>query len=397
MIMLSKRNMFKGKLVNKFNGFSGSKGFESKKSEPLALQAQLEVVDEDIIPKHEVITRRRQFRMKKEKKEKQRLKKESKKAEKEEVKKLKEAGLWVPKKRGRKAAEKGHPNKVKETKQQTGKRKANKAAANSKSKTSKQDNTDNTQEAVQANNEKEQGEREVVSKEQAHAESTSFVAPLPKAGRRKSRLGKLKKVTQHFKDTQELNSCQVCEGEVDGKTEAASMEQAQEQSVVVPKKRSKAGRKSKGGKKRGTQDAPHGTKAEKTKTEKNEPEVQQKKKKTPEETAKGETKTKKARKTKEISDVQPDPVVTALVKSTLHECRDSKCTRPSFVWADYDKKIFEFSVYWSRQSVGVKLDRGFLPNKTTEKNRQKKCRICYFGCKSPCTYSNLILANLYVL
>ena len=385
--------MFKGKLVNKKYislGFRFEKDFSlTSLIEALAVQADLEVVDDAIIPKHAVITRRRQFRMKKEKKAKQIAKREEKKAEKEEVKRQKEAGLWVPKKRGRKAAEKGQPNKVNETKQQAGKRKANKVDASNKSKTCKQDNIDKTQEAAQENNDKEQDEHEVAGKEQAPceiAESTSFVAPLPKKGRRKSRLEKLKKVTKHFKNTQ---------GSVDGKQEAAS-EECEAKETVEPKNRSKAGRKSKGGKKRGTQDAPHETKATaKKKIEEKEPESHEKKSQIV--STKSEDKPKKARKTKEISDVQPDPVITALVKSTLHECRDSKCRHPSFVWADYDKKIFEFSVYWSRQSVGVKLDNSFLPNKTCEKKGPKKSQIAYFGCKSSCTYSNLILANLYVL
>ena len=86
--------------------------------------------------------------------------------------------------------------------------------------------------------------------------------------------------------------------------------------------------------------------------------------------------------------IQPSQEFVNMVKDIMIECRDSKCTHPSWSPKDLEPKDsrIEISTYWSRNAVGVKI-KG--PGK-------KKKQVCYFGCKTSCIYSNLSLAKVYV-
>lgn len=88
-------------------------------------------------------------------------------------------------------------------------------------------------------------------------------------------------------------------------------------------------------------------------------------------------------------EIQPSQEFVNMVKDIMIECRDSKCTHPSWNMKELEPKDshIEISTYWSRNAVGVKIK---------EPGKKKKKQICYFGCKTSCVYSNLSLAKVFV-
>ena len=126
-------------------------------------------------------------------------------------------------------------------------------------------------------------------------------------------------------------------------------------------------------------------------------------------TAKGKTKpsakTASSRKDKQqkAQKALPCPEVVKLVQQVVAECESSNCVHPTWKPKEFDQKMFQLSVYWTRYSVGIKMPKDVV---NSEKKRRKnakptksKCKwsqIAYFACKTSCVYTNMVLAYKFV-
>lgn len=112
-----------------------------------------------------------------------------------------------------------------------------------------------------------------------------------------------------------------------------------------------------------------------------------------------EAKAKRApRKKLQVAEALPDPDHQAFVEGVLQECTESECTHPSYKQLTLPKD-FELTTYWSRKCVGVKMSKSLLPpSRTSNPNRTKvkTSQIAYFSCPTSCAYTNLALAQVYV-
>lgn len=88
-----------------------------------------------------------------------------------------------------------------------------------------------------------------------------------------------------------------------------------------------------------------------------------------------------------------DQDVKDLVKATVKECKQSSCFHPNFKMEELNKLQTQLSVYWTRKTVGVKMNSKLL--KGPQKN--KFTQVAYFSSPTPCTYTNIILALKYVI
>lgn len=133
--------------------------------------------------------------------------------------------------------------------------------------------------------------------------------------------------------------------------------------------------------------------------------------------AKGKSQTVKAQKSKKDQKSQrtapkrsrskktvppPCPKITDLVTQTLSQCVNSDCTHPKWKLSKMDQEMFQISVYWSRRAVGVKVANTCLPKvgKVGKKGKGKGKRgaakwsqVAYFGGKTPCVYTNMVVAE----
>lgn len=91
--------------------------------------------------------------------------------------------------------------------------------------------------------------------------------------------------------------------------------------------------------------------------------------------------------------VEVDDSIKTQVEQVLLECSKSNCTHPNFEQVEFNSQTFGIEPYWGRKHAGVKISGEYSHKKPTKGN---KCHAAYFGCRSNCTYSNLLLANLYV-
>ena len=114
-------------------------------------------------------------------------------------------------------------------------------------------------------------------------------------------------------------------------------------------------------------------------------------------------KSKKGRKQKtDLFAVEADPEVKAEIQATVKECVETGCCHPSFEMLDYDKAVYQFSAYWSRCAVGIKVSRDAMGENVKRKKGKKKVtkpkrrQVEYFSCPTDCTYTNYCLANRYV-
>lgn len=117
-------------------------------------------------------------------------------------------------------------------------------------------------------------------------------------------------------------------------------------------------------------------------------------------------KEKKAKTKKSRESTPIDEDVKAQVLAVVQECHDSHCTHPSWENMVQDDRV-QFSIYWTRCAVGVKICQEALPQtkggkaKSGKKGQGKKAKtaskrqVAYFACPTTCTYSNLLLAHLY--
>lgn len=88
---------------------------------------------------------------------------------------------------------------------------------------------------------------------------------------------------------------------------------------------------------------------------------------------------------------EPCPKVVQQVKDVIADCKATHCCHPKWKYLEYDSSTFQLSVYWSRNSVGVKVFDGKTKTKKT-----KWSQVAYFGCQTDCVYTNMILAYEYV-
>ena len=109
--------------------------------------------------------------------------------------------------------------------------------------------------------------------------------------------------------------------------------------------------------------------------------------------------TKAPKQKKKAAQPTPCPRIMKLLEYTLADCKESHCVHPKFAPVKMDSKQFQLSVYWSRNAVGVKVLKSALPGGKQKKNKQggtKWSQVAYFGCKTSCVYSNIVLAHEYV-
>ena len=81
-----------------------------------------------------------------------------------------------------------------------------------------------------------------------------------------------------------------------------------------------------------------------------------------------------------------------MVTNTLTWCYDSDCSKHFVEDFEYDREMWQFSVYWTRKAVGVKMRKN--PGETEKKAKFRQ--IAYFSKKVPCIYANLALAQEFV-
>ena len=106
---------------------------------------------------------------------------------------------------------------------------------------------------------------------------------------------------------------------------------------------------------------------------------------------KGGNSPRASKQSKEVTAV--DGNIKTQVEAVLIERSDSTCTHPNFEQVDSNSQIFGIEAYWSRKHAGVKIGERYCHKKAAKGN---KYRAAYFGCRSNCPYSTLLLANLYV-
>ncbi len=112
-----------------------------------------------------------------------------------------------------------------------------------------------------------------------------------------------------------------------------------------------------------------------------------------------EAKAKAKSEKKEKEKAEPCPRIMKMIKDTCHECTISECSHPSFEHMDM-KGRFTLSIYWSRLAVGVKMlqtaAKGKSPKTEKSKGQMGKAKwsqVAYFACKSQCIYTNMVLAH----
>lgn len=82
----------------------------------------------------------------------------------------------------------------------------------------------------------------------------------------------------------------------------------------------------------------------------------------------------------------------ALVLEALQECQSSKCTHPSFQVPS--PSGVSYSPYWTRSAVGVKVPRSWMKNQKAK--GKGKVQIAYFSTECPCTYAAYVAAGIFV-
>ena len=88
-----------------------------------------------------------------------------------------------------------------------------------------------------------------------------------------------------------------------------------------------------------------------------------------------------------------DDAVKKVMLDTLKVCKDTDCVHPNFKEPE-DIHGIQFSPYWSRGTVGVKVLRKLIPNPKAQGKGYSQ--IAYLGSHSPCTYASYEVAKLFV-
>ena len=321
------------------------------------------------IPDHEVITRRKQFRLKKDRAEEKQKKKDAKKMAKEQKQSEKENA--VKKNKGRSAAEKVEGRKSNKAKV---KAKAGEVAASD----------DDVKPSPSAT--RSRGLKRL--RKMKSAKANSFEA-VPAA------IGAPESKNEDTETNQEVKS----QGKKKKQKKTKKEKESPEKPAPKPKPKSKKpedllpdGQGSKSNKKR---------KAPKTKEEADDDDTKGSRKPRKESAAKAKAKGKakaapKSRASGQRRGEAPVPVDAALKDSVfgiLQECKKTHCQHPTFQRSRV-KKALDLCIYWSRKSVGIKAERNLLPNRKAQ--GKGKAQVQYFSCETPCAYTNIYLAEQWV-
>ena len=376
-----------------------------------ALEAETHNKDPFSIPEHEVITRRMQFRMKKEKCKRKKEQKELRQQEK--TQKLKEKEEKRQQREDKKKAKSLAASS--KTKEKHGRSSAEKAKdwkpdCKDVKKTSKK-NQKNVEKV--RNDDGDHTPKEVV---ETHA-SKEIV---PVKSRQMKRLRKQTKMCTKMNNTDDVSKPQEMEEEECEKAgpkkrktnKKASAEEKGTEEKVVGKKRNQKGeteakeKKQKTKKDLGKKSPEEGdekkpksrAKAEKKIADENQQEEKKAKRK-PAKTSQSEPKPKKApRKNKAKEEVEVVPLVKDLVIRCLKECESSHCVHPNFEHPKTD--VSSIMPYWSRKAAGVTIPKEL--SKSTRKQKEgkiaksKRSQVAYFSGETPCIYSNILLAGIFV-
>lgn len=340
------------------------------------------------IPDHEVITRRKQFRMKKDRAERKKEKKQQKQLEKEEKRVARE------------------------------KKKAEKEKIKLAAKTKKGDKETQPKKRGRKANEKAEGWKRDTPGTEVAAKRTV----------RSHRMKRLKKmalnrqlnfINDEVREMKEERKKTKAKGQEKGKASPAETldlkpgetknegeEPVKDEGMKVSsdkacKKGKKTAAKSKA--KKGGASSPK--KASKTQSKKTQSKTQSKTKKTvtkekgnanKKRTAKNATgeddsKPKRSRGPRKPQG-DPDPSVVDEVSRCLVECGTSKCTHPSMDKVNHG--VVHVQPYKTRMCCGITMERRFFTNKKAQ--GKGKAHVTYFSCKTACLYSNVVLAELWV-
>ena len=323
----------------------------------------------------EVITRRMQFRLKKNKQAQRLKKKENKAAEKLEKDKVKEE-----KKKLREQKKKEKEDLKAQKSLEKAKAKENKSKKRLASEIQEQDADDETEEKeYKSGSESGIGQKD-------RKDNLKRLRRGPKA-----RLEKIRKMSSRLNDTRSNSKVSRTNRKRKDRKEVVVEETAASGETKVDRRNASKEKKKQNDEKE--------TKNE-TKKEKKQKEQRSEEKKGKE----GTTNEKKNGKAKARDlDPTPCPEIVDLVRKTLDECTISECSHPDFQPVQFDKKKFQISIYWSRLSVGVKMAKWLVDgNQKTgqsssgNKKANKWNQIAYFGGATPCIYTNICLAHKFV-
>ena len=400
------------------------------------LQVQAARKDGIHIPDHDVITRREQFRMKKTKAEDKRQKKEEKKERNKEkkaqqaAKKAEKAAKKADKeqekadkgsgKRGRKATEK--------SKNMQAKRRQNK-----KNQEINDSETHEQEEAAPSSHEPDQEKKSCKARGRpmkrlqkiTHSHKASSVSEVDFASKPKKAKKKVKCAPQpetakgdwendNTDGNQVDETVNIKDGNKDDPNHKEIPTTDVDKVVAEPKEleveeSGKKGTKSSGSglKRTAAKSKPKSTQQPKAKatakskqskktSDGTDPEKKTRKKRTTkdlgvtDETKATPKRTK--RSTKPGTTAEVDPQVKDAIAKTLAECEESKCTHPS--WEKSKNKFIDLQPYNGRLSCGVKAPRSFFTNHKA--HGKGKAHVTYFGCKTTCIYTNMVLGSLWV-
>ena len=400
---------------------------------------QVKVAGEDSvnIPEHEIVTRRRQFRMKKERAEAKREKKVAKKIADQEKKELK-----IAKKTARDEAKKAKEDAKEQAKAAKQSRKSKEKSAAEKAKDRKTKKK-GEKESKHAQSTEEMGEVSCQAEDPPAAEidenpeastpedvqvtlpAGGFHETIPEVPVQSRKMKRLRHLSAGWKandvDSAAQASMEIPETptskpkkmakitqkkkkypkdvETEGHEDASTPKEAIKNEDVDTKEAKKEKRdKTKAGKAK--KEKADDTCKEKSRSKKSST-SKEGKSKDEELKSKGAkaSKKKEAAKTsagrtrKPKVEVPVDEPVKALLLQTLKECESSHCTHLSFEQPPPTNGL-SFSTYWTRNTVGLKVARRFLQDKKAK--GKGFAQIAYFGHNSPCTYASWVAAGIYV-
>ena len=385
---------------------------------------QVEATGEDgvSIPDHEVMTRRKQFRLKKDRAEAKRQQKEEKKIEKRKKKDEKEAKRVA--KEAEKAAKAASKKAAKSSTKQAG-RKASDKLNERKEKPSKSSSS------------KTKPKKEA-SKHDVQEELTPDVRPA--VSRQMKRLKKYSKAHDSEKIEQSVDdnntdpndnsheekhakqknmtdppTCQ--KDEKDGQDEHGMDQQAEEKQEKGKRSRKTAAKskanpeageaEEKTSKKKQEKPEKAGAKAkaksrarkakeeskEDDKTEEARTEKKTTRKRASKQTEKDPETAKKTRTVRRMVETEVDESCRDQVLVMLKECATTRCTHPT--WKRIRTKEVDVEPYMTRSACGVKVERRFFKDNKKAQGTGK-AHVTYFSGKTHCPYSNHVLGGLWV-
>ena len=403
-------------------------------------------LDDVIIPDHEVVTRRKQFRMKKDLAEQKKKKKQDKKEEKDrkkeekDKKKAEKAAAAEKKKADKALKQRGRNSKEKAKERQKKQRKAKNAEPDPQAAASASQNDavrsrkmkrlkkmsswhkshedlaevdDSAAKKKENGSKKKEPENLPKEKKQKKAvpkESTAKTKTLSKKPTKNKGIATVKQSGERDEEEeptemmqQKVHGGEVEEGRIEGdkdkterKNDAARVEEEEVDDPPVDDAKVEKNRKPKKQKKEEPKKNKSQSKAKtagKKKGSSTNPVSSSKKRaaKTP-----GEQPEKKVRRSRASRDsnegIEKDAAVSDLVLQTLKECKASECTHPSF--EKVQAKHSYVQPYWTRNAAGVLVERDLLPNKKAK--GKGKAQVVYFSSKTTCCYTNLVIAGLWV-